>query len=1008
MEVPVKKVVYVFVPEEEGIPSIEDAFSARALGRIELIDGKECADVSSLRERLEEAEKGVVLVKNPPLDAAFLQNADGVCKEMTGRLPVAVFFHPPRKRREEEWKELYRRRCGDAYRYFHKDRRAFVFEKSKPGALRKALKGALKRPGLIRWSVAGPVLLAGVVVAVCLLVFRDALLRYVLVRSLQRVAGAKVDIEDVHTDLVPLAVGIRGVKVGSARSPYTNVVEVDKVSVKVIPSDLLAGRFHATVASVEGMKFGTPRKTSAALPVSSSEKGEQAVAGVAAGKEESAGWFASLSGRLQGRLRETMGNILRSLKPPSPDDFSTPRTVERLRGRWKELSASVKVPDEKAFRAELEKLQGELEKLKRRTAPAALLKNIQDLRKETSALSGSLVEARKALRVQPAFPDFGGYRKRLASVDNEVKKSASTVRESSALLKNLSSVKKVKTSNIAEVRKMLKEADATLKRLREAKRVLAEQVKALKSLEAEAKGAVGSAEKAIRLQRKEIASARGRLKGVQGNIVKVKAEGLQRARKLQAQLERERKRVLAALAEVKKRRMRLAEQVKDMRRTLGELAAFYADARKQVESAVEKDKESLVRRYNVRNVDMEFLLQQMVGETLAKWISRGYGYASRLGLGKRGVRKATGEVSPERKGRLTGTRFDFPPPAGKPSVHVERCLVSLTLPLSSPLEMRGEGHDLSSSPAVCGKDMRMSLAGADGKRKVEMNLFVGKDGSKRFRLAFEGLRVGVVKMKGDYLPSDAGGGTASGEVVAEGGEGEKELLGIRGKIEVEGFSLGKPLRPRDRMCDVLGKVYGNIRSLELSFAASVGKEGKVHVKSVSTSLGRELNESLGRALKAEVDKLKKRAESMLARVSAESLKGIKAQLDARRAELDGRIGKLEGMLKGFDKRYTVAVGEVRERFDELRKRCTLDVPSPAAVEETLRELDRRDRALVSMEARLKKESDGFLSSLGSVEKRLIARRKGLDDTLSAVEKEKKRLEEALKKKLDGKFRGLFR
>jgi len=78
--------------------------------------------------------------------------------------------------------------------------------------------------------------------------------------------GARVDVRGLTTRFWRLSLDIRGVAVADADAPMTNLVEIEKIRFRLAPKPLFWRRFIIEEATVTGVRTGTARRVSGALP----------------------------------------------------------------------------------------------------------------------------------------------------------------------------------------------------------------------------------------------------------------------------------------------------------------------------------------------------------------------------------------------------------------------------------------------------------------------------------------------------------------------------------------------------------------------------------------------------------------------------------------------------------------------------------------------------------------------------------------------------------------------
>ncbi len=121
-------------------------------------------------------------------------------------------------------------------------------------------------PGIVRWKYAVP---AAIVIGLLLafyFFFMDALLRRGLIMACELALGAKVEIASVDFKFSNLSLAVRGFAAANKEAPLTNLVEFESAKLAVKPLPLLSKKINIDEASVTGVRWGTARKTSGALP----------------------------------------------------------------------------------------------------------------------------------------------------------------------------------------------------------------------------------------------------------------------------------------------------------------------------------------------------------------------------------------------------------------------------------------------------------------------------------------------------------------------------------------------------------------------------------------------------------------------------------------------------------------------------------------------------------------------------------------------------------------------
>ncbi|MDI6757551.1 MAG: TIGR03545 family protein [Endomicrobiia bacterium] len=118
----------------------------------------------------------------------------------------------------------------------------------------------------MRWKFIAPFAAVVAVVAAFNILFLDALLKKAVVASGEAAFGAKVDVARLKTKFSDLSARIEGLSIADKNDVWKNIAQAKSIRFAVRPYPLLSAKVNIEEMSVEGLKFGTPRKTSGALP----------------------------------------------------------------------------------------------------------------------------------------------------------------------------------------------------------------------------------------------------------------------------------------------------------------------------------------------------------------------------------------------------------------------------------------------------------------------------------------------------------------------------------------------------------------------------------------------------------------------------------------------------------------------------------------------------------------------------------------------------------------------
>ena len=118
---------------------------------------------------------------------------------------------------------------------------------------------------MIRWKYLLPRLFIVSVVAVLLAILSNPLSRMVIVKSLQSVTGAKVDLGLVDVDVLDGRVLLNDIQIADPQEPMQNLVQANSIELQIDSMQWLHRRWVIENAEIGGLQFGTPRIESGKL-----------------------------------------------------------------------------------------------------------------------------------------------------------------------------------------------------------------------------------------------------------------------------------------------------------------------------------------------------------------------------------------------------------------------------------------------------------------------------------------------------------------------------------------------------------------------------------------------------------------------------------------------------------------------------------------------------------------------------------------------------------------------
>lgn len=123
----------------------------------------------------------------------------------------------------------------------------------------------MKKTSFIRWKFVLPTSLFLGLVFVFFYFFFDPLLAKAISAGASMANGAKVEVDGLQTKLFRGRLSIQRLQVTDSSNTWINLVEAGPLVFELDPSELFTKRFIIPEASLEGLKFGTPRKSDGRL-----------------------------------------------------------------------------------------------------------------------------------------------------------------------------------------------------------------------------------------------------------------------------------------------------------------------------------------------------------------------------------------------------------------------------------------------------------------------------------------------------------------------------------------------------------------------------------------------------------------------------------------------------------------------------------------------------------------------------------------------------------------------
>ncbi len=204
----------------------------------------------------------------------------------------------------------------------------------------------------------------------------DPLVKWGIIKGLEKGAKAKVEIAALHTTFLHPSLRLTGFAVADSGAEYRNLVEFSELSFSAEGAPLLEKKLVVDNASLSGLRFGTPRKTSGKLPFV-----REAPSELAEGLKKEAAGFA-----LE-RAADIKSGVMADYKI-SPDDLGSVKLAKQLAEDYsrdyKDISERLNT---QKYQDGLSALKARYEKAKGESDFAEQAKEYAEIAKEVKALT---------------------------------------------------------------------------------------------------------------------------------------------------------------------------------------------------------------------------------------------------------------------------------------------------------------------------------------------------------------------------------------------------------------------------------------------------------------------------------------------------------------------------------------------------------------------------------------------------------------------------------------------
>ncbi len=228
----------------------------------------------------------------------------------------------------------------------------------------------------MRWSYIAPRLGLLVILWAFFFFAFDPLLKWGLVKGIEKGAGAKAEIASLHTTFLHPSLKITGLAVADSKEEYRNLLEFSELSFSAEGAPLLEKKLVVDEAALKGLKFGTARKTSGRLPFVKEEPSPMVDAMVA----ESKGFALD-------RVADVKGDFAADYKV-DPAELESVKLAKELEAKYdKDYKDIADRVDPKKYQAALDELKARYEKAKDEKNFAKQARDYAEIAKEVKKVT---------------------------------------------------------------------------------------------------------------------------------------------------------------------------------------------------------------------------------------------------------------------------------------------------------------------------------------------------------------------------------------------------------------------------------------------------------------------------------------------------------------------------------------------------------------------------------------------------------------------------------------------
>lgn len=222
----------------------------------------------------------------------------------------------------------------------------------------------------------------------------DPILRWGMIKGIQKSTRAKAEISSVKTTFFPPSLRVKGVAVADPDNEFSNLLEFSELSFAAVGAALLEKKLVVEEGSLKGLRLGTPRGTSGRLAAKKKEKPSTLAARM---QEETASFAVDVAAEGAGSASKNVTAEMKTQYEVKAEDLESVKLAKRLEEQYKkdyeEISARF---DDKKYQDALDAIKARADKARKQKNFLKQAREYSKIGKEVKKLNAQFRADKKA------------------------------------------------------------------------------------------------------------------------------------------------------------------------------------------------------------------------------------------------------------------------------------------------------------------------------------------------------------------------------------------------------------------------------------------------------------------------------------------------------------------------------------------------------------------------------------------------------------------------------------